>query len=485
MIKLLGFAPDMETPTPGVITSCSNLIPFVNGMQAAPTNVTPTDAPALAASCTGAAVVTLLSGARRIIAGTTTALYELTAGSWVDVTRGTGAYTGGSDTRLSFCQFGNATIVSNKTDAMQRSVTSGAFADIAGAPRAEVVFSVGSFVMALNVNDGADKQDGWHCCASFDETDWVENIATQSASGRLVDTPGILTAGLRLGDYAVAYKKKSIYLGQYVGAPAIWDWILIPGGEAGCIGKEAICDIGGAHFFVGDDNIWIFDGSKAVPVAENIIRQWFFDNSNPAARYKTKCVFDQQTKRVWIFYPSTASDTCDSAIVYHTISQQWGVANRSVEAALAYVSSGVTYDTLNTEGATYDTLPNISYDSQYWLNGGNALAVFNTSHQLQLVNGAAGSSTFTTGDAGDDYQVSLLTGVRLRFSSGMAPSSATMQAFSRMNVGDNWTTGRTTTIDDGKFDVFQEARWHKAAFSLTGDTKITHIMPQLRQAGER
>lgn len=486
MIQLLGFTPDLETPTPGIITDCTNFIPFRNGMQAGPSNVTPTDVPALAAECLGAAVVTLLSGTRRVFAGTATKLYELSAGAWVDVTRAVGGdYTGGADTRWSFCQFGNATIATNKTDAMQRSNTSGAFANIAGAPKAEVVFSVGAFVMALNVNDGADKQDGWHCCAAFDETDWTEDVTTQSASGRLVDTPGILTAGLRLGDYAVAYKAKSIYLGQYVGAPAVWDWILIPGGEAGCVGKEAICDIGGAHLFLGDDNIWLFDGTRPVSIANNAVRQWFFDNCNPNSLYKSKCVYDRQNDRVWLFYPSSSSDTCDSALVYHLISKQWGRANRSIEAALQYIQSGATFDTWDDYGATFDTLPNISYDSQYWLSGGAALSVFNTSHQLQLVNGTAGSSSFTTGDAGDDFQVSLLTGVKLRFAAGSAPSSASMQNFTKMNTGDSYTTGNTISISEGKFDVFAESRWHKAKFSFTGDTKITHIMPVIKPAGER
>lgn len=483
MIPLLGFAPDLESPTPGIITECNQMIPYRNGMEGAPTNVTPSDVPALADECIGAAVLTKLDSSRRIIAGTTSRLYELISGSWNDVSSAT--YTGGPDTRWSFCQFGDISFASNRTDDMQYS-TAGTFAAVgSGAPKAEVVFSVGPFVMALNVNDGTEKPDGWHCSAAFDGLDWNESIATQSASGRLVDSPGALTAGLRLGDYAVAYKSKSIYLGQYVGAPAVWDWILIPGGEAGCVGKEALCDIGGAHFFVGEDNIWLFDGSRPIPIADNTVRQWFFDNSSPAARYKTKCVFDRQNNRVWMFFPSNSSDVCDQALVYHVITKQWGCGDREIQAALNYVSGGVTYDTWNTIASTYDTLPEISYNSQFWLSGGQALSVFNSSNQLQLVNGDPATSGFTTGDAGDDDQRSLLTHVRLRFSAGFSPSTASMQNFYKDGSGDAYTTGATTTIQDNKFDVFMEARWHKAAFTFTGPVRVTHIRPVLKPAGER
>jgi len=55
---LLGFAPDLEAPTPGVLVDCSQFIPYRTGFEAARDGATPTDVPALAAECRGAAVVT-------------------------------------------------------------------------------------------------------------------------------------------------------------------------------------------------------------------------------------------------------------------------------------------------------------------------------------------------------------------------------------------------------------------------------------------
>jgi hypothetical protein len=482
VIPLLGFSPDVEAPTPGMLIDCSQFIPYLTGMEAAPSLQTPVGVPALADPCQGAAVVTLLDSTRRVIAGTQDALYELTAGAWADVT-GT-PYTGGTDSRWSFTQFGNTTVAANRADTIQSS-NSGAFADIASAPAAEIVFSVGAFVMALNVNDGAEKPDGWHCCAAFDVSDWVESVTTQSASGRLVSTPGQLTAGLRLGEYAVAYKSSSIYLGQYVGAPVVWDWLLVPGGEAGCVGKEALCDVDGAHFFVGTDNFWLFDGTRPVPVGDGQTRQWFFDNSDPGNLFKTKCVYDRQQNRVWVFYPSAGSDSCDSALVYHLKNKQWGRADTEIQAVLNFVAPGFTFDTWDDAGATFDTLPDISYDSQYWLSGGKDLSVFNTSNQLQSFNGVAGASSFTTGDAGDDDQVTLLKQVRLRFAAGFKPATANITTFSKMSSGDDFIPGPTSSINDGKFDILKSARWHRAVIDMTGDARVTGIKPTFAPAGQR
>jgi len=450
-------------------------------MEGAPEPATPASTPALAAACIGAAVVTKLDDTRRIIAGTTTKLYELSAGAWVDIGRAA-AYNGGIDTRWSITQFGDATLCANRADVIQRS-TGAAFADVATAPKAEILFSVGAFVMALNTNDGSEKPDGWHCCAAFDDTSWTPSLATQATSGRLVATAGKLTAGMRLGEYAIAYKQRSIYLGQYVGAPTVWNWLQVPGGDAGCVGKEAICDIGGAHFFVGDDNLWIFDGTRPVPVADGFVRQYFFDNSNPSYRYRTICVFDKQKNLVWVFYPSLGSQTPDSAIVYHVTSKKWGAANRNVEAALNYISGGVTIDGLSSISPTIDGLTSYSFDSQFWLTGGKSLSIFNTSHQLQSMTGNSVTSSMTTGDVGDDDAVSALNKIRLRYS--MAPAAAAVQTFIQMNSGTGFAAAATGAVLDGKFDLRQSARWHRATFTFTGPVRVTHMDADLAAAGGR
>lgn len=485
MSPLLGFSPDADPTTPGVITDCTHFIPFINGMEGAPSDVTPSDVPVLDDECLGAGVLTNLDGIRRILAGTAADLFELSSGVWDDVGRGT-PYNASADARWMFAQFGNTTLATNRTDEMQRSTGPGVdFADIAGAPKASIIFTVGSQVMALNVNDGTDKPDGWHCCALNDDTDWTPSIATQAASGRLVSSPGALTAGGRLGAAAVAYKTKSIYLGRYVGAPAVWEWELIPGGEAGCVGKDAICDLGGVHFFVGDDNFWLFDGTRPAPIADNQVRQWFYNNSSPQYRYRTQCIFDRQNNRVWVFFPSTSSDTCDSALVYHVKTKQWGRSDRSVEAVLNYIAGGVTYDTLNTIASTYDGLPDISYDSQFWLAGGQTLSVFDATHQLQNLTGASLSSGFSTGDIGDDAQYSLLKWIRLRFATGFKPATASVQTFHKPDSGESFVAGPSSSLVSGKFDVFVEDRWHMATFTFTGPVRVTAGEPMLEAAGDQ
>lgn len=481
MIKIAGFAPDADKTTPGILTDCENLIPNIVGMTGAPSAVTPSGVPALAAACQGASVVTKLDGTRRLIAGTATKLYELSSGTWTDRTR-VGDYTGGVESNWAITQFGDATLAANRQDTIQRSTT-GAFADIATAPKAQIIFSVGAFVMALNVNDGAEKPDGWHCCAAYDDTSWTPSTATQATSGRLVATAGQIIAGGKLGEYAVAYKNRSMYLGQYVGAPVVWDWVQVIGGNAGCIGRNAWCDLDGTHFFVGEDNFWLFDGTRPTPLADGVLRQWFASNCAPSYKYKIICTYDKLTNLVWVFYPSTNSSTLDSALVYHVTSKRWGRANRAIQVALEYTASSITINGLDALSATINELPNIPFDSQYWLSGGRAMSVFDTSNQLQSLMGNSTSSSMTTGDVGDDDAVTLLQQIRLRYET--QPTTATALSFSTMQSGGSMVAGPSGTLNDGKFDMLKSARWHMAKISFTGPVTVTGMKAKFKTVGTR
>lgn len=478
MFPLTGFAPDADQTTPGLLSDCTNLIPALIGMEGAPDPIIPGGVPPLPAACRGAAVIYRLNNTRRLLAATESDIFELLDSAWVSQGRA-GGYAGSADTRWSVAQFGDATLMASGGQKIQRSTT-GAFTDIATAPDADVVFSVGSFVMALSTTVSPD---GWHCCAAFDDTDWTQSLTTQAASGRLVATPGRLTAGARLGEYAIAYKERSIYLGQYVGPPVIWDWVQVAGGEAGCVGKQALCDIGGVHFFVGPDNFWLFDGTRPTPIGDGVVRRWFIDNASSNYLYKTTCVFDRENNRVWVFYPRAGSTECDAALVYHVQTKQWGRADRSIQAALMHVSPGVTYDTWDAYGATYDDLPPVGFDSPLWAAGARVLSIFDTANQLRSYAGESVSSSLTTGEVGDDDAVSRLQQIRLRYAK--APTSATALTHHAANSGGAFTNGVSGTLNDGKFDVLRVARWHKATANFVGPVRVTHINASFKPAGRR
>ena len=186
---------------------------------------------------------------------------------------------------------------------------------------------------------------------------------------------------------------------------------------------------------------------------------------------------------MWVFFPSNSAEKPDSALVYHVTGKKWGVANRSVEAVLNYIQPGVTIDGLTAFSATIDGLTSFSFDSQFWLAGGRSIAIFNTSHQLQSLTGSSVSCSMTTGEVGDDYALSSLRGIRLRYA--VAPTTADAEVSAQQNSGAGFSSTGTGTVLDGKFDVRQTARWHKATFNFTGPVRITHMDADVVPAGFR
>lgn len=479
MTPFTGFRPDLDPTTPGIIVNCDDLIPTTKGFKAMPSSVAPA-LPALAAACVGGAVVSKLDGTTRLIVGTSTKLYEGASTSWTDRSR-VGDYS--ATTVWRFCQFGDTTLATNKADVLQAS-SSAAFADISGAPKASLIDAAAGFVMLAATNDAGfgDSPDRWWCSSYQDATSgtaWTTSVVTQCTSGRLVDAPGPILAMKALGADFVAYKQNSMFIARYVGAPSVFNWLQIPG-EIGCWSQEALVNIGSAHVFIGHDNIYEFDGSRPVPIGDEI-KEWFFADLSKPYRYLISGLHEKSASRVWFFYPSGTATSLNAAIVYNYITRRWGKVSLNVEIPIAYLSGLITFDGLGAIYSTFNDLPNVAFDSPFWMQSAQIPSIIDTAHTLQTLTGASAGCSITCGDIGDDTQLSLISRSRPRFI--QSPTSGTMTNYYRDNLGDALTTDATTTMNSGKFDVLRNARWHRLKYDFVGDCEIVGDVVSLAPDG--
>lgn len=466
MIQFSGFYPDADEHSPGIITDCTMLLPSIKGYKGAPSVITVTSA--LSAACIGASYVVKLDNTTRLFAGTQTKLYELTGTAWADVSR-VGDYTGSTDSVWRFAQFGDISIAVNGSDVMQKSISTGAFSDLAGAPKAVVIETVGGFVMVGNYNDGTSTPDGIFWSGYLDYTIWTPSVATQCGNLRLLDTPGEVRGLKRLGQYAVAYKKDAIYLGVNNSPPVLWGFTLVSG-QIGALSNESIVSIETAHYFISESDIFMFDGSRPVPIGDGI-REWFFSDLNSNFSYKIRGVYDRNNALIYWYYPSTVSTgELDSCIVYNHKTQKWGRANRSIEVCLEYLTGSATYDNLEATYPTYNDIPSASYDSPFWNNSSFNMAIFDSSHILGTLNGSSVSSSITTGAIGDDSQMTLIDRVQPRFVNDA--DTGLMINYYRMTDGTNYTTDSVSTMSNSRFDLLRVARWHKFQMNFTGNVEV-------------
>lgn len=469
-LPLIGYAPDLDPATPGVITDCSAFISSVRGMEAAPSGIT-TGLPALAAACFGGASFRLLDNSQTTVAGTASKLYTAGTTSWTDRS-GAATFVATTENRWSFAQYGNVTLASNKADTIQARTT-GDFANAgAAAPKAAFIETVNDFIFAANVNDGADKPDGWHCSALGDYTDWAASIATQSANGRLTDVPGPFTGLRRLNDNIVLYKRKAIYVGTYVGPDIIWSFQL-SSAEAGALNNNSIVNVNYAHYLMGDDDFYVFDGSRPVPIG-GAIRRTVFGELDRTKLHLCSSLLDKANSRIYFFYPNSSNGGyANRGVVYNYLTQRWGRYDISSEASFLFVQAALTYDDLGTYYSTYNDFPNASYDTAFLGGASETPSYIDTSHVLRTLTGTPGASQVTLGDLGNDEEFFTLLRVKPRFLT--SPTTGQMTNYYKNNEGDSYTQDATTDISSSRFDVIRSARWHKLSFDFTGTVETPEL----------
>lgn len=463
-IELNTFAPDLDPQTPGIITECLNMVPTTKGLTAR-FGGGRVNLPVLTSLSTGGFVANLLDGTRRTFVGSQTYIYEAGATSWTDRSA-MGGYSGTN--RWRWAVFGNNVLATNKSEAIQQAVPSGNFAAIVGAPKAAIIEPVAGFIMAFDYNDGTDTPDGWFCSALFDQTDWTPSIATQSANGRLLETPGRIVAGKALGSDIVAYKSDSMYLGRYVGPPLIWQWQRIPG-RIGTFSQESVVVADNRHWFVGADDFWMFDGTRPVSIGAPV-REWFFRQANPDDRFKIWALHDEPRGMIWWYYYNGNTTRLNKAIVYNYKLNRWGHVDSQIDIPFAYASGQVTYDGLGSKYTTYEDLPSIAYDSPFWLSGGVVPAVISGGSIFQLT-ARPNPSSYTTGYFGDMVNVQMLRRFKPRWR-GDVPTTAFATNRYTDSLNDNATDDATISVSRGRFDFRRAARFHQVRVSHQGFASV-------------
>ena len=471
MIPFVGFAPDLAPETPGIFTDCTNVIPS-NGMFISAPSEVDAGLGAITSACLGFAVTKKLDNTVRVFCGDSAKLYERSSSTWADKSKALG-YSLGTDERWRFAQFGNISLATAKTATVQYIDGGSVFADAGTAPKASIIETINNQVFLFNIDGMGFGNDvtRWACSAIGSYTDWTPAVSTQCASGQLLDSPGPITAGKKLGDIIVAYKESAMYVGQYVGAPLIWDFRRVPG-DIGTPVQEAVVSTGTAHFFIGPDDFYMFDGSR--PTALNSpVRNWFFNNVNKSLLYKTCGTFDRVNQRAyWWFVSSASSGTLDKCIVYNVKTNQWGKIHKSIEYVAEYITAGMTYEGLGTAYSTYDDLPTyISYNSPFWNSGGSVVTYFGTDHKAYQLSGVSGESSIVTGHYGDNINYSTLSKIRPRFI--VTPTSSQCDYSYSNTDASTFTNKRTSSYFENWYNLLWSARWHKMEFTYTGSMAIS------------
>lgn len=447
-IEYQGFAPDLPSDTPGIFLDSQNLMPTTRGFVprrqlTAISDVLPAGVSG-SAVCIGGYVARYLDGSSRLFAGTENGLYQLGVdGLWADVSRTSGAgFIAGQpygDTtpitgrRWRFTQFGSDTLAVNGLNTPQVIIGPGApgpptakFADLAGIAgsgvlAASLVATVGGgspFSMLGNTNVQSH-QLWWSAFAN--DTTWIPNLATQAGNYALFDTDGPLIALRQLGDRAIAYKLRSIYLGQYVGPPLIWAWQLLTS-EVGAQSQEGVINLGDRHVFLGFDNFYVLDGAGPPRPIENNLRRWLMEDGrfDRNYNYKTALRWDRKLRVIVAHYASIdGGGAIDEWVAWNIETNKWTHGKLTIESTLEPelpATLGLTWDSFGLIFTNWDTPSGVTWDNP-WIFGATNInqAVFLPDHKLYVFGSAAAAVSFKTGFVGSDEGPVFVSRLRPKF----------------------------------------------------------------------
>lgn len=158
---------------------------------------------------------------------------------------------------------------------------------------------------------------GWS--GNGDAEDWT---SASSGQADLIDTPDFITRLLPIRGGLVIYKENSIFLGRETGNYIVPIAFQLHNRNIGAIAGFSVAAAGdGLHFFLGDDNVYAFDGSTITPIGDAIRRD--LRNINRNRLRQVFSTVDPKNTEYRLFVPEGTDDYPKVCWVYNWREQHW------------------------------------------------------------------------------------------------------------------------------------------------------------------
>lgn len=139
---------------------------------------------------------------------------------------------------------------------------------------------------------------------------------------------GQIVDGLSLRDTFVIYADKAINLLELSGDIYVWNRRQMTT-TAGLLAKDCVVEVLGAHYFMTQDDIVRFDGSRVESIMQSRLRKHLKGHMD-ATNYKHSVVVSNLThKEVWFCVPQNGETHPTLAYIYNWSEDSWGVRELS------------------------------------------------------------------------------------------------------------------------------------------------------------
>jgi len=371
-----------------------------------------------------------------------------------------GMTTGITD-KVRFTQFGKTVITTNNADKLQAWTlgTSTSFADLdATAPVAKYITVVRDFVVVANTYEsGAQQQYRVRWSAINDETDWTEDVNTQSDYQDIPDGGQIV--GIRGGEFGLVFLERAISRMTYVGTPFIFQFDNISRNK-GCMVAGSIAQYQGITFFLSDDGFYLCDGQTIQPIGSEKVDRFFIEDASESDYGSMSAAVDPVRKLVIWNY--VAIDGNRKLIIYNFATKKWTYADAGTDYLSEASTASVTLEQLDSINTSIDALTT-SLDSRLYI-GGKYFLGGTLGNKVYTYTGANLTGQISTGDI-DLGGVSVVTLARPQVDNG----SATVAVASRTLLNQSVNYGTAVAADsENRVSLRSAGRYHRLQLVPTG-----------------
>lgn len=327
--------------------------------------------------------------------GDTGRLYRLLKQEPVDVSR-PGGYAADPDWQWSFGQYNNFIFAAARGVPLQYIELggTGTFADVPGAPTAEVVFRIRTHLFAC-----AGRTVNWS--AFNDPLDWEPDFATQAGAVELGQERGIIVAGVG-GEQGAIFQERGIVRVTYQGGDIPWIFDEVEGGRGAC-SPGSVSRWGTGAFVCAEDGFYFWDGLKIEPIGQDRVDLTFSRDLNYPYRGRVISAIDTVNKCWMVAYPAGSSVVCNRQLIYSWADNRWTHDDLDVQALFEMPRDGVNADDQEAIEALFgtanvDELTDVSVDSAAWRESRKSWVMVDTDRKVRVFTGPSRRAVVETGE---------------------------------------------------------------------------------------
>ncbi len=310
-------------------------------------------------------------GSQFFLAFTTQNIYKLVGTSWTSVKALAVARTLGD--KWFTAELGNSIYATNGVDALQVAgdLGTGGFSnqtwdtttDAAGnvgitLNKCKIVLAFNSRLLFFNTDTSTDGVQPTRF--NWTEVNTFNRINSQNFINLDYSQSPIISARIIGNNLIAVYKTDSFVTIQDVGSPQYF----LPKFRqmTGLIAPKAVCDLPNGHFFISQKGFFINNAGGVIPVGNQKVKNYFYNNVNPNALNTVYCFSDDLHNEVYILYPTGSNTQPDHVLLWnyeYDTWAEWGLnANcgfyryRTINSPTIYF--GYTLGNVRQQGGTTD-----------------------------------------------------------------------------------------------------------------------------------